>query len=245
MKNHLLNYCLTAVLSAGLFACTSGGSQSEEAEVAEKVIPEAATAENTAQEAAGQMMIAWHHVKDYGHWRKTYNAHLPAITDAGMERLVVGRENGDKNHIFVAHRISDLASARAFAESEDLKAKMEKGGVVGPPRIRFVDVVDYDGAYTKNMDRVMISHRVADWNTFLGVFYDVVESKGQHGIEFLFLGRDADDPNMVYIVEVVDDREAAEAYMNSEDLKDKMAEATVEGEVEVIYFTVEYIDDAA
>jgi hypothetical protein len=76
-------------------------------------------------------------VTDYAAWRKGYDAHEQNRHSAGITNGRVFRRVEDPNDVVIVQDVADLAKARAFVASEDLKATMQKSGVVGSPTIRF------------------------------------------------------------------------------------------------------------
>ena len=80
-------------------------------------------------------------VIDWDAWKKVFDDHKQARMDAGLlDRAVT--QSMDDNHIaVVVLTVTDMAKARAFVASPDLKARMEKGGVEGTPEFFFYNVV--------------------------------------------------------------------------------------------------------
>lgn len=79
-----------------------------------------------------------HKVEDFAKWKPGYDAHLPARTAAGLTEKLLARNADDPNEVILLFGAKDLAKARAFAASADLKQKMQQLGVMGPPDIRFL-----------------------------------------------------------------------------------------------------------
>jgi hypothetical protein len=57
-------------------------------------------------------------------------------------RLSAGITNGrvfrkDPNDVVILQDVSDVAKARAWLGLDDLKAEMQKNGIVGSPNVRF------------------------------------------------------------------------------------------------------------
>ena len=79
------------------------------------------------------------HVKvtDYTAWRKGYDAHEQDRRSAGITNGRVFRRVEDPNDVLVVQDVTDVAKARTFVASDDLKTAMHKSGVVGSPTIRF------------------------------------------------------------------------------------------------------------
>jgi hypothetical protein len=71
-------------------------------------------------------VIVRHKVRDYSVWKRAYDAHLPKRVEAGLTESHLFRGANDDNEIIILFEASDLARAKAFTESLDLKVTMEK-----------------------------------------------------------------------------------------------------------------------
>ena len=78
-----------------------------------------------------------HSVADYPAWRKVYDSVAPLQKAAGVTAEAVYRSADDPNNVTVTHEFTSLQAAKAFAGSEDLKAAMQRAGVLGAPTIWF------------------------------------------------------------------------------------------------------------
>ena len=78
-----------------------------------------------------------HKVKDYATWRAGYDAHEKSRLSAGITNGRVFRSAEDPNDVVVLQDVADVAKARTWIGSDDLKAAMQKSGVIGSPSIRF------------------------------------------------------------------------------------------------------------
>jgi hypothetical protein len=76
-------------------------------------------------------------VKDYAAWRTSYDGNEKNRLSAGISNGRVFRRAEDANDVVVLQDVADVAKARAWFASDDLKAAMQKGGVIGSPSIRF------------------------------------------------------------------------------------------------------------
>jgi hypothetical protein len=83
-----------------------------------------------------------HKVKDWTAWKKEFDDHKQARMDAGLIDRVVGHDIGDDHMVSLVFAVTDMAKAKAFMNSKDLKDKMEKAGVVGPPNIFFFNIIE-------------------------------------------------------------------------------------------------------
>jgi len=78
-----------------------------------------------------------HKVKDYAAWRAGYDQHEKSRLSAGITNGRVFRNAEDPNDVVVLQDVADVAKARTWLGSDDLKAAMQKSGVLGSPSIRF------------------------------------------------------------------------------------------------------------
>lgn len=87
--------------------------------------------------------IVKHRVADYDLWKKVFDAHAGARTQAGIVGHAVNRVVDDPNLVVVYVQATSVDQLRAFASSADLEHTMEKAGVQGPPQIAFVQGADW------------------------------------------------------------------------------------------------------
>jgi hypothetical protein len=80
-----------------------------------------------------------HKVRDYGAWRASYDGSEKSRHSAGITNGRVFRNTDDPNDVVVLQDVSDMTKAHAWAGSDDLKAGMQKSGVVGAPSVRFAN----------------------------------------------------------------------------------------------------------
>ena len=76
-------------------------------------------------------------VKDYTTWRTGYDEREKSRVAAGITNGRVFRSANDPNDVVILQDVADVAKARTWLASDEMKAAMEKGGVVGSPNIRF------------------------------------------------------------------------------------------------------------
>ena len=76
-------------------------------------------------------------VKDFNAWRTSYNGHEKDRTSAGITNGRVFRSPDDPNEVVILEDVADVAKARTWLGSDELKAAMQKSGVLGSPSIRF------------------------------------------------------------------------------------------------------------
>jgi hypothetical protein len=84
-------------------------------------------------------MFIRHTVKDYAAWRPAYDAHEASRVAAGITNGQVFRRAEDPSDLVIVLDVADVAKARAWAASDELKSVMTKAGVLGRPVIHWVD----------------------------------------------------------------------------------------------------------
>ena len=76
-------------------------------------------------------------VKDFNAWRTSYNGREQNRISAGITNGRVFRSADDQNDVVILQDVADLAKARTWYGSSEMKTAWEKAGVVGSPSIRF------------------------------------------------------------------------------------------------------------
>lgn len=87
-------------------------------------------------------MFIRHRITDYEKWKPAFDANQPARVAHGATGHSVHRDADDPNTIIAAFRVNDIAEAKAFAESDDLRQAMQDAGVEGPPTIWFAEDIE-------------------------------------------------------------------------------------------------------
>ena len=83
-------------------------------------------------------LLIRHRVRDFADWKRGYDAHLPKRAEAGLTEKHLLRGASDANEVVLLFEAKDLSRAKAFIESADLRAAMQKVGVVDKPDIYFL-----------------------------------------------------------------------------------------------------------
>ena len=76
-------------------------------------------------------------VKDFSAWRTSYNGREKNRTSAGITNGRLFRNADDQNDVVILQDVADVAKARTWLGSPEMKTAMEKSGVVGSPSIHF------------------------------------------------------------------------------------------------------------
>ncbi len=75
-------------------------------------------------------------VKDFNAWKTSYNGNEKNRAAAGITKSKVFRSSDDPNDVLILQDVADVAKARTWYGSSEMKTLMEKSGVLGSPTIR-------------------------------------------------------------------------------------------------------------
>jgi len=73
--------------------------------------------------------------------KKDIDTDKQARMDAGLTDRVIAHTVGDTHSVTLVFAVADVAKAKAFAGSKELKDKMKEAGVEGPPTMYFYRIV--------------------------------------------------------------------------------------------------------
>ena len=185
------------------------------------------------------VMVIIHKVANYSKWKPGYDSHDSARLAAGLHSFVIARGlEKDSNNVLVAMKMDDVAKAKAMASSKELMDKMKSAGVLGKPSIMYINVVSEENVDNTTPTRVRVMHKVKDWDAWKKVFDSHKQTRLDAGLLDRSVGYSMDDNHMVSAVFIVTDMAKAKAFIASKDIKDKMAEAGVEGPPTFFWYNV-------
>jgi len=81
-------------------------------------------------------VIISHEVKNYLDWKKVYDADEVNRSKAGMKVTGLYQSVDNSNMITVVGEAPSLDAVKQFMSNPELKAAMEKGGVLGIPDVK-------------------------------------------------------------------------------------------------------------
>ena len=184
------------------------------------------------------VMIVRNRVTNYDKWLTGFEAHDSLKLAYGLHNYVVGRSVADPNMLLVATKADDLAKAKAFGKSPQLREAMKKDGVVGTPIIRYVTNVYQDTAQINTDMRSLTMLTVKDWEAWKTSFESFRQERMAAGLKDRVYGYDPDDKHKVTVVVAIQDSAKAHAFWNSPELKQKMEAGGVEGKPERFLFRI-------
>ena len=77
-------------------------------------------------------------VQDFSKWKQVYDSNLPARQAAGLKELNLWRNADKSNELVLLFDVSDIAKAKEYTLSTELKEKLKAGGVIGPAENLFL-----------------------------------------------------------------------------------------------------------
>ena len=186
------------------------------------------------------VIIIRHPVVDFGIWKPKYFEHDSVRMSFGISHYQLARNINDTTEVVIVDRMQDLERARAFSSLPDLKSLMDNAGVTRPPIVDYVHVIRVDSIETEIRDRVMVKHKVKDFDAWLKFFDEKgMDTRRAYGLVDRGLGRNIEDPDIVYIVFAITDKEKAKARLESEELRQLQVNAGVEGLPEIVWYKLE------
>ena len=232
----LLGFGLSFLFSS----CNSGSTDSEAADDSVQIDTSGSMATPAPAPAASQanILIIKHKVANYDKWKVGYDSRDSMRTASGLHNYIVGRGRDDANMVIIFLKVDDVNKAKTVMASQDTKDRMKKGGAIGTPELDFLNVVMNDTTSIDQKARLMVKHKVKDWDAWKTSFDSHKQTRMDAGLIDRGLGYNVDDNHSVLIVFAVTDRKKADDFAKSKDLKDKMAEAGVEGAPTFFYYNI-------
>jgi heme-degrading monooxygenase HmoA len=83
-------------------------------------------------------LLIRHKVADFEKWKPVYDAHAQARQKAGLTEEQLLRGIDDPNEVILLFKADDLEAAKEFCQSSDLRAAMQRAGVVDTPDLYFL-----------------------------------------------------------------------------------------------------------
>jgi hypothetical protein len=82
-----------------------------------------------------------HPVMDYAKWRRAFDDHNAVRERYGISVNRVQHSAGNPLEIIISLEAKDLARAREFVDSDDLRNAMMRAGVAGRPEIWYAEEI--------------------------------------------------------------------------------------------------------
>ena len=233
----------TTIFMAGslFFLSCNSGNEKESKSVQDSTATDTTIAKTetiTPSITIADVMTIRHKVADYAKWKASYDGHESVREGSGLHNFIIVRGTEDSNMVMVVLRMDDVAKAKQFAASPDLKTRMMKAGVAGPAYIDYEKNIISIAADAQEPIRLMVKHKVKDFDAWKKVFDDDKQARMDAGLTDRVIAHTVGDDHNVTIIFSVADMAKAKAFINSQDLKDKMKAGGVEGSPTFFFYRV-------
>jgi len=172
-------------------------------------------------------VIINHTVADFDSWKGFFEAHEGERKAAGMLGHHINRGRDNPNEVSVYLALSDIAKAQAFAMSPTLHDFMKQAGVTSAPQATFMTPVHEQIIWDRSVPAMMVSHTVADFDTWFAGYKHVAGVRQQGGIIGDAVNRGIENPNLVVVYHQAESFDALAAFASSPDLKAAMQQLGV------------------
>jgi len=232
---------LSISMSLLLFSCGSGNEKSTESTTTDSTKVDSTTMkvpEPVPVAKISDVLIIRHKVANYAKWKPGYDSDDSARRANGLTNYILGRSMDDSNMVVIVLKMDDVNKAKEFGSSPGLKEKMQKAGVIGKPSVSYLHRVMADSTPVEQNARLMVTHRVKDWDAWKKEFDSHKSARIDAGLVDRGVGYSVDDNHLVTIVFTVTDKKKAADFLKSRDLKDKMAAGGVVGQPTFLWYNV-------
>ena len=86
-------------------------------------------------------VIVTHEIKNYSDWRKVFDADEENRLKAGFKSTGVYHSVDSVNNITIIGEVPSVEAIKDFMANPELKAAMEKGGVIGIPDVKILNKI--------------------------------------------------------------------------------------------------------
>ena len=221
-----------------LSSCGSGDDKKTEEKTTETAVEK--VPETPAPVKPSNVMIMQFKVLDFAKWQSKYESkERDSIRRSyGLTNYAAGRGLEDSNKVIVFLKMEDANKAKELTASQGMKDRMKEAGVTGTPSFNYLEVVMDDNSPIEQTNRLLMLEKVKDWDAWKKVFDENKQTRIDAGLIDRGIGHDVDDNHKVSIVFAVTDRTKAKAFLQSQDLKDKMEKAGVEGKPVPFFYNI-------
>lgn len=238
MKFSKLLVILTGIIIIFNFGCSGNEEKTASTVTTDTTATIPAPVASTILTTPQIMLIVRHKVADFSRFKAGYDLHDSMRLAHGLHNYVIGRSTDDSNMIVVVVKADDLAKAKAFASSADLKNAMKKVGITGTPKITIANMVFQDTAIIGNVPRAMTAFSVKDWDAWKTGFEQGRQERMDNGITDRAYGYEADDNHKVVLATALLDTAKARAYWDSDALKKRREAGGVISRPDRFVFTI-------
>jgi hypothetical protein len=182
-------------------------------------------------------VITTHEVADWATWKTQFDGHERTRKAAGILGHHINRGLENPNLVSVYLAVSDLAAAKAFSASADLRNVMAAAGVKGAPTVMWVKPVTEHIIWDRELPAMLVSHTVANFDTWLAGYKAAAAVQKQGGIVGEAANQSLDDPNTAVVYHQAESFDTLKAFVANPGLKEAMLKAGVTSAPQVTFVT--------
>lgn len=187
-------------------------------------------------------VLVAHRVADYAAWKAAFDDHIDARREAGCLGHHINRGVDDPNMVYVYLPAADPDKLREFLDSPDLASVMRDAGVEGSPAVHVMRPVSAAYIPDKILAGIIVTHPVEDYDAWRAVYDDFDLYRKECGIVGHAVNQELDDPNKVIVYHQAESLNALRAFVDSNELKERMRDGGVAAPPEIRF--VEVVDFA-
>ena len=242
-----VRFLATSLAASTLMLFSSCSSSDDKAnETTTNTATETTTAANKTPETAtpakpANIMLMEFRVADYAKWQSKFESRDSIRKPYGLTNYVAGKGLDDPKKVIVFLKMEDANKAKELTASQGMKDRMKEAGITGTPQFTYVETVMDDNSTIPQTNRLIMTHRVKDWDAWKKEFDSHKQARLDAGLIDRAVGHAIDDTHQAVIVFAVTDMAKAKAFLQSADLKDKMEKAGVEGKPTSFFYNIEKI----
>ena len=182
---------------------------------------------NTSSQTKTKSLI-YHKVKDYGVWKKAFDAFLPQREKNGELSYEVGILEDDPNTVYVFNTWKSKDHYKQFMENEELKEKMDEAGVTEPPTFLLLNKLEGTKMLNEKITGI-IYHEVEDYEKWKREFDDFERTRKEFKEVSYEVGTINGDSKMIYVMNQWNNLQDYQTFVNDKKLKEAMTNAGVIG----------------
>ncbi len=231
----LSSLAISAAMLMGMQSCNSSGEKKGDNKDSTGMKQDANA---TTPAKPNDILVVMHKVSNFDKWLPVFESDDSAQKANGLTRTVVCRGIDDSSMVLIGFRMEDYNKAKAMSGSPELKAKMEKGGVAGPPSFHFQNMQVMDTTTNSMTDRIIIFSKVKDYDAWKKSFDEHSDVRKNGGVTDRGVGYSYEDKNDVTVVLAINDMKKARDFSKSPELKARMDSAGVIGKPDIFFYHV-------
>jgi hypothetical protein len=237
---------LATTFAASMFILFSscGSADETKTEEATSTAESSSTATDKAPEAVStadpaDVMLMQFKVADYAKWHAKFESRDSVRKPYGLTNYVAGKGLDDPSRVIVFLKMEDPNRAKELTASQGMKDRMKEAGITGTPTFTYVETVMDDNSTIPQTNRLIMMHKVKDWDAWKKEFDNHKQARIDNGLIDRLIGYSVDDKQQGVLVFAVTDMAKAKAFIQSQDLKDRMDKAGVIGKPTSFFYNIE------